>query len=122
MTKRQVAGPGAALVARVRAEMAVEGLEPDGREIELLALAEAFADRVAELEQAIERDGLTSRSKGGLVRVHPAVAEVRQTRAALARVLAGVQMHDDARDPKKQAAAQSRWRAHNEAKQRVYGG
>ena len=56
-------------------------------------------------------------SKGGLLCVYiPGVAESRQTRAALARVLSGVQMHDDTRDPVKQKAAQSRWRSHNAAK------
>ncbi|MET0997056.1 MAG: hypothetical protein ABWY20_24650 [Mycobacterium sp.] len=97
-------------------------MEPDGREIELLGLAESLADRVAELEAAIAADGLTSTSKGGLVRLHPAVAEVRQTRSALARVLSGVQMSDGAKDPVKQAAAQARWRSHNEAKKWGYGG
>ena len=111
--------PGAALVARLRQEMADEGLEPDGREIELLSLAEDLADRIAQLESVISSDGLTSKSKGGLVRLHPAVVEVRQTRTALARVLAGIQMQDDSRNPVKQKAAQTRWRAHNEAKRKV---
>lgn len=91
MTKRQVSGStGAALVTRIRAEMAAEGLEPDGREVELLALAESLADRIAELEEAIVTEGLTTVTKTGLVRLHPGVAECRQTRAALARVLAGI--------------------------------
>ena len=118
--KTQVSeSPGSALVRRLREEMASEGLESDGREIELLSLAEDLADRIAELEAAITAEGLTSVSKGGLVRLHPAVVEVRQTRTALARVLASIQMQDDSRDPVKQKAAQSRWRAHNQAKRAV---
>lgn len=120
MVKPQVGElSGAALVARIRADMVAEGLEPDGREVELLSLAEDLQDRIVELEAAITAEGLTSVSKGGLVRLHPAVAEVRQTRAALARVLSGVQLQDDSRDPVKQKAAQSRWRAHNQAKKRT---
>jgi hypothetical protein len=73
--KTQVSvSPGAALVRRLRAEMASEGLEPDGREIELLGLARDLADRIGELESVINSDGLTSTSKGGLVRLHPADA------------------------------------------------
>jgi hypothetical protein len=120
MVKPQVSeSAGAALVARVRADMAAEGLEPDGRETELLGVAEDLQDRIVQLEAAIAAEGLTSVSKGGLVRLHPGVAEVRQTRAALARVLANIQMQDDSRDPLKQKAAQSRWRAHNAAKRMV---
>lgn len=118
--KTQVSeSPGSALVRRLREEMAAEGLEPDGREIELLSLAEDLADRIAQLESVISSDGLTSTSKGGLVRLHPAVVEARQSRTALARVLANIQMQDDSRDPLKQKAAQSRWRAHNAAKRRA---
>jgi hypothetical protein len=120
MVKSQVSeSPGAALVARVQADMAAEGLEPDGSELELLSVAADLQDRIVELEAAITAEGLTSVSKGGLVRLHPAVAEVRQTRAALGRVLANIQMRDDSRDPLKQKAAQSRWRAHNAAKRMV---
>lgn len=114
--------PGAALVRRIREDMAAEGLEPDGREAELLVQAEALADRIAELEAAIEAQGMTSVSKGGLVRLHPAVAEVRQTRTALARILSGIQMRDEAKDPVKQRAAFASWRARESAKGvRAYG-
>jgi hypothetical protein len=117
VTKRHVNGnAGAALVARIRAEMAAEGLEPDGRETELLAQAEAIQDSIVELEAAIAAEGLTTVTRTGLVRLHPAVAEARQHRAALTKVVSAIQMHDDVKDPVKQKAAQSRWRAHNEAK------
>lgn len=122
MTNPQVAeSSGAALVARIRAEMAEEGLEPDARESELLVLAADLQDRVHELEAAIDEAGLTSTSKGGLVRLHPAVAEARQTRAALARVLAGIQMRDEVKNPAKQKAADTRWRSHNLAKRQIGG-
>jgi hypothetical protein len=74
-----------------------------------------------ELEDAIAADGLTSVSRTGVVHLHPAVSEARQTRAALAKVLSGVQMEDSSKNPVKQQAAQKRWRSHNDAKQRVGG-
>lgn len=107
---------GAALVARIRADMDAEGLVPDGREEELLAVAEALQDRIVELEAAIAADGLRHVSESGMVRLHPAVAEVRQTRTALVRALAGIQMSESVKDPVKQKAAEARWRAHNIAK------
>ena len=122
MKKPLVEAPlGAALVARIRSEMKSQGLEPDGREEELLTLAEGLQDRIVELESAIAADGLTSVSKTGVVHLHPAVHESRQTRAALARVLSGIQMEDSSKNAVKQAAAQTRWRQHNLAKQRVRG-
>lgn len=62
---------------------------------ELLSLAEQLADRIGELEAAISADGLTSTSKGGLVRLHTGVVEARQSRVALARVLSDIQTRDD---------------------------
>jgi hypothetical protein len=112
---------GAALVARIRAEMAADQLEPDGREVELLKLAEELQDRIVELEAMIESEGMSAVSKSGVVHMNPAVGEARQTRLALARVLGGVQMTRDPKNPVKQKAAQSRWRAHNEAKAKLYG-
>jgi hypothetical protein len=116
-----VESAGAALVARIRAEMKSGDLEPDTREEELLTLAEGLQDRIIELELAIAEDGLTSVSRTGVVHLHPAVAESRQTRAALTRVLASIQMEESSKDAVKQAAAQSRWRQHNDAKERMRG-
>lgn len=117
MTSPQVTdSSGAALAARLRAEMAAEDLVPDAKEVELLSIAAALQDRIVELEQLIEREGMSSTSKSGVVHLNPAVGEARQTRAALARVISGIQLHDDGKDPVKQRAANTRWRAHNEAR------
>lgn len=107
MTDQQTTG--AALVARLRAEMAAEGLEPDAREVELLSIAEDLQNRVSDLERAVALEGMTSLSDSGVIRLHPAVGEARQTRLALARVLRGVQVQRDAKDKQKQAAARVRW-------------
>jgi len=113
---------GAALVARLKAEMDAEELEPDGRDVELLSIAEALQDRIVELESVIDAEGMNTVSKSGVVHLNPAVGEARQTRVALARVIAQIQLHDDGKDPVKQRAANARWRAHNDSKRRAQRG
>lgn len=117
--RRQRKLTGAALVARIRADLDAEGLVPDSREEELLTIAAALQDRIVELEETIAADGISHTSDGGIVRLHPAVAEARQTRTALVRTLAGIAMTDDGKNAVKQKAAQTRWRAHNQAKGRI---
>ncbi|WP_286150706.1 hypothetical protein [Mycobacterium sp. D16R24] len=113
---------GDALVERITAEMLECGLRPDGREAEWLEQARNLASRITELEECISTDGLSVVLNSGRVVLHPAIAEVRQHRAALARVLAGIQMEEAAtKDPAKQKAAQVKWRAHNEARKRAQG-
>lgn len=113
---------GAELVARIVADMRDQGLEPDGKERELLALAEGMADRLAELEECVEQEGLSFTLDSGRVVMNPAVGEARMTRTSLARVLAGVSMSEGrAKNPAKVRAAQARWLQHNIAKGRVSG-
>jgi hypothetical protein len=113
---------GRELVARIVADMAAHGLEPDAREIELLSLAEGLADRLAELEEAVEVEGLSVTLLSGRVVMNPAVAESRMTRTALATVLGRVSMVEGAaKDPQRVAAAQKRWLQHNLAKARGHG-
>jgi hypothetical protein len=108
---------GQALVARIHEEMRSQGLEPDGRELELLALAADLEDQRVSLLAAVKRDGRSKKLDSGRVVLHPGIAEARQTALALAKVLSGVQMEQvQAKDPAKQAAAQARWRSHNLAK------
>jgi DnaJ-domain-containing protein 1 len=71
------------------------------------------------LEAVISSEGMSSVSKSGVVHLNPAVGEARQTRSALARVISGVQLREDVKDPVKQRAAQAKWRAHNDAKRRA---
>ena len=97
-------------------KMKAEGLEPTALEDELLVAAAALQDRILQLEEAIEVEGLTSRSKSGVVHLHPAVAEARQTRSLLRQVLAGISMEDSVKDRTKQKAANVRWLSHNIAK------
>jgi hypothetical protein len=100
---------GAELVTRIRAELAANGLEPDGRETELLAQAQALADRIEAMEMALAEDGLRITLESGRVVPHPFIAESRQHRGALARLLAGVQMEAGTKNATKQKAANTRW-------------
>jgi hypothetical protein len=105
--------PGEQLVAAIRAEMAENGLEPDSREEGLLASAARSRDRIAELEQAIAKDGLRRKAKDGRVSLHPAVAAIAQAEGVLARALSHIQLAPTTKNPVKQRAAQSRWNRHN---------
>lgn len=114
---------GSELVDRIVADMRAADLEPDGKERELLALAEGMADRLAELEALIEAEGISLTLRSGRVMLNPAVGEARQTRTALAGVLSRISMVEGpAKDPQKVRAAQARWLQHNIAKGRVSGG
>ena len=113
---------GEELVGRIVEEMRGNGLEPDAKETELLAVAEGLADRLAELEQSIQDDGLTLVLDNGRVVMNPAVAESRMIRTALATVLTKISMTEErAKDPVKQAASRARWREHNLAKAQRLG-
>jgi hypothetical protein len=109
---------GAELVDRIVAEMNAAGLEPDGKERELLSIAEGLADRLAELEVCVATDALCTVLSSGRVVANPVVAESRMTRTSLATVLGKISMDEGrAKDPQKQAAARARWLGHNIAKQ-----
>jgi hypothetical protein len=58
---------GAQLVQSVVDDMRDHGLEPTGKERELLCIAEKLADRQAKLERIVEADGMSYISKS---RVH----------------------------------------------------
>jgi hypothetical protein len=108
---------GAALVARLRGEMAEQHLIPTSSEEELLAVAKDLADRIERLQRMVAADGERKKMKDGRVQLHPALAEIRQCEATLSRVVNGIQTMEAApKNPVKQRAAQTRWRAHNLAR------
>jgi hypothetical protein len=98
----------------------VKGLEADAREEGLLAEIRDVADEIAELRQRVDVEGLTfpPATRGGPPRMHPAVAEVRQARSLLGRLLAQVSLEETVRNPVKAKAANTRWRAHQMQKAR----
>lgn len=106
---------GKALVEAVIGDLAAAGLEPDAREAAALQSAGVLRDREVELEAVIASDGLTLTSSTGYLRVHPAVAERRQTSVALARILSAVALADTTTEGGKvksarhQRAAAVRW-------------
>jgi len=74
---------------------------------------------MAALDVLIEADGERSTSDTGIVRLHPGIAEYRQHAIALSKVLTAVALVETngaKKDPDKVRAAQTRWRAHNAAK------
>jgi|SRR5215213_6888464 len=85
-----------------------DGHEWDEREAVLLELAARQAADVDRLEQDIATNGVRLSDD----RLNPAIAEVRQGRVALARVLAGVDVPDGASATTLRArkAAAARWR------------
>jgi hypothetical protein len=104
---------GDSLVARLRGEMAEQGLVPTSVEEEHLATAKSLADRIERLQAMIRRDGESRKLKDGRIVLHPALAEARQCEAVLTRVVANIQtMESPTPNAKKQKAANARWRAH----------
>ncbi len=110
--------PGDDLVALIRSEMSAKNLEPDAREEGLLEQIRQISDEIAELDARIEAEGLTFKpaTPGGPPRMHPAVAEKRQNRSVLARLLSQIQLEESVRNPVKAKAANTRWRSHNLAR------
>ncbi|MEZ5115019.1 MAG: hypothetical protein R2737_02015 [Candidatus Nanopelagicales bacterium] len=110
--------PGRALWQAVVADLDAAGLEPDSRESAVLEAACREADLLADLQAAVDRDGPVLTSPTGTVRTHPAVAELRQHRIALEKLLGSVQLPDADGVPrstvsaKKAAGVNRRWDAH----------
>lgn len=103
---------GDSLVARLRAEMAEQGLIPTSVEEEHLLTAKDLADRIERLQAIIARNGESVKLKDGRVQLNPALAECRQCESVLTRVVANIQTMEDApKNPKKVKAANTRWRS-----------
>jgi hypothetical protein len=81
-----------ALVETIRAALP-PGHEWDERELTLLSLAEAQAADIDRLEADLAEQGARIPARGG-ERLNTAFAEVRQGRAALARILGGIDYRD----------------------------
>ena len=97
----------------------VPGWELDARELRVLAEACRTADLIANLDAAIEADGVTAIGSRRQTVVNPAVAEVRQQRAALASLLGKLDIDppsasgagSTAASARARKAAQARWRS-----------
>jgi DNA-binding Lrp family transcriptional regulator len=108
---------GEALVERLRGEMAEQGLIPTSGEQEQLTIVRDMADRIELLQRIVAVDGERRKTKDGRVVMHPCLSEIRQCEATLGRIVRGIQTMEDApKNPVKQKAANTRWRAHQMAK------
>ncbi len=92
-------------------------------ELELLREACRTLDECDQLAAAVKRDGITVMGSAGQPRAHPALAEVRQARAALGRLLSQLELPDadgsslpSVQTAKARRAADARWRPHRIAK------
>jgi hypothetical protein len=117
VTKLPVSGHSSAgeqLVTQLRAELEVKGLEADSREEGLLLQIRQVADEIAELRALVDSEGWTfpPATRNGPPRMHPAIAEIRQGRSLLGRLLAQISLEESTVNPVKRKAANSRWRAH----------
>src|SRR5665647_234475 len=92
--KQPEQSPGQRMVAEILAEMTETGVQPDAKEVALLATARQLVDHLDALEQVIAKDGALLTSSTGVVRVHPAVVEHRQLAATVPRVLAAIIVGD----------------------------
>ena len=92
-------------MGRIVADLKAYGLEPDGREVDFLAIAERLADRLAEIEAAVGAEVLYSRLSGGRIVAKPLVAEARMTSGALTRVLSGIGVDEAPRIPRSTCAS-----------------
>jgi hypothetical protein len=92
--------------------MVEQGLIPTSVEEEHLATAKDLADRIERLQTMVKWDGESRKLKDGRVVLQPALAEIRQCESVLTRVVGSIStMETPAKDPKKQKAANARWRA-----------
>ena len=69
-----------------------QGWELDARDRAQLGSACRLADAAALLEEVVERDGVMAKGSTGQPVVHPALIELRQHRAAIAALLARVEL------------------------------
>jgi hypothetical protein len=65
----------------------VDEFEPSSSELEMLAEACRTLDELDELRRSVAADGATVVGSRGQTRVHPALGELRQSRAELRRLL-----------------------------------
>ena len=124
MTKHAVpqpipAGPnesaGQRLTGAILADLEMQDLEPDAREVELLARAAAAADRIEALEAIVTAQGATFTNKAGVICPSPLLAEIRLQDQVMMSALRGIKLEASktagGKDVKKSLAGQASWRA-----------
>lgn len=125
MTTPKGLGPsGRALWKRIVAALP-DGWEWDDREASVLGLACRQADDLAALERVLADEGVMSVGSAGQPVTHPAVAEARQARLAIGRLLGQLALPDEEAEKATtaagrhgQQAAETRWRRRDREKRR----
>jgi hypothetical protein len=112
-TNTAKASAGDALVQGILADLAENHLAPDAREAALLDKARAAADKIAQLEAAVSKTGLTYVDRDGVTRPSPLLAEIRSQTLVLHRCVAPIQMEPtkQTKDQNKVRAGQASWAA-----------
>lgn len=99
---------GADLWQKIVAELE-DGWRFDERELYLLQQAAHNADMIADLEAAVEADGVTATGSRGQPVVNPAITEIRQLDLAQIRLLGALELTDpDGSVPKSATPHQKR--------------
>ena len=109
--------PPRGLGARGRAfwRQVVAGYELEGHHVEVLREVCRLLDRADALAAAVQRDGEVVPGSTGQPRLHPALAEQRQTAVAVARLLDALGLDVEEEKPesatsrKARRAAEARW-------------
>jgi hypothetical protein len=103
---------GTALRARITSDLEERGLELDPVQAALLDEACVLADHLAELDAAVAELGVVVQGSRGQPVVNPASQEARLVRLAMARLLRGIDLDEDAPTPRQRqarAAAKARY-------------
>jgi len=121
MTAAKTAGE--CMVERMVADLAEHRqVEPDARYRELFGVAAEIVDGIERIKELIAAKGETITLKNGRLIMHPGICEIRLQQAALVKVLNSMNLDGlGAKNPVKQAAANARWKSHNEAKACLMG-
>lgn len=103
---------GRALWKAILAEVPSDS-ELDQRELALLERACSCADRIADLDALVKRDGLMTLGSAGQSVLHPAVSEARQQKLVLLRLLSALNLNEAAEETpgvrQARLAARARW-------------
>lgn len=86
------------------------GWELDARELDCLERACRCADRIADLEAEVKRDGVTVAGSRGQTTLHPAISEIRQTELTRLRLLSAIELVDPKAAVRSATPAQARGR------------
>lgn len=82
--------------------------ELDERETAILALAARQSDDLARLESAIKKHGTMVKGSAGQSVLNPAIAEARQARMSIGRLLGQLALPDEESEPRTEASKRAR--------------